>query len=203
MSPKKKEKLTFIEEARRKQIIEATIQTIAEFGFINASLSEIADQINVSKGVISYHFDGKDDLISETFRYIINLQESFRRERVEQQNEPLDKIKTHILSNIEFFKTYPVEVRAQMELISSFNSLTAKREFERSVYGPPAEYLQGILAEGQKNNTIKDFDNKTMANLIIASLEGIMFQWIFNSDLINLDECAAELIKLVESYIKK
>ena len=203
MSEKKKEKLTFIEEARRKQIIEATIQTIAEFGFINASLSEIADQINVSKGVISYHFDGKDDLITETFRYIINLQESFRREKVDQEANPLDKIKTHILANIEFFKTYPTEVRAQMELISSFNSLTAKREFERSVYGPPAEYIQAILEEGQKDNTIRDFDNKTMANLIIASLEGIMFQWIFNADLIDLDQCAAELIKVIESYIKK
>ena len=55
---------TFIEEARRKQIIASTILTLAKRGFVNTSLADIADQIGVTKGVISYHFDGKDDLIN-------------------------------------------------------------------------------------------------------------------------------------------
>ena len=56
---------TFIENARRQQIVAAAIDTIAEVGFAQASLARIAERIGISKGVISYHFAGKDDLVRQ------------------------------------------------------------------------------------------------------------------------------------------
>ena len=56
---------TFIETARRAQIMAAAIDTIAELGYGQASLARIAETAGTSKGVILYHFGGKDDLIRE------------------------------------------------------------------------------------------------------------------------------------------
>jgi AcrR family transcriptional regulator len=56
---------TFTSTARRAQFIAAAIETIAEVGYSRASLGRIAGRVGVSKGVISYHFAGKDELVQE------------------------------------------------------------------------------------------------------------------------------------------
>ena len=54
---------TFIEKARRAQIVAAAVEVIAEVGYAKASLAAIAVRAGISKGVISYHFSGKDELM--------------------------------------------------------------------------------------------------------------------------------------------
>ena len=54
---------SFIEQARREQIVDAAIDVLYESGFAAASLGAIAERIGVSKGVLSYHFAGKRELL--------------------------------------------------------------------------------------------------------------------------------------------
>src|SRR5579863_3120226 len=68
---------TFIETARRQQIVAAAIDTIAEVGFAQASLARIAERIGISKGVISYHFAGKDDLIRQVAIEIVEAARAY------------------------------------------------------------------------------------------------------------------------------
>lgn len=56
---------SFIEEARRRQILALAVEVLAEGGYAHASLARIAKHAGISKGVISYHFDGKDDLMTQ------------------------------------------------------------------------------------------------------------------------------------------
>src|ERR1700678_985610 len=56
---------TFIETARRAQIVAAAIDTIAAVGYAQASFARIAERVGISRGLISYHFAGKDDLIKQ------------------------------------------------------------------------------------------------------------------------------------------
>src|SRR2546421_11579870 len=54
---------TFTEAARRAQLIECAIETIATLGYAQASLAQIAKQAGISKGVITYYFASKVDFI--------------------------------------------------------------------------------------------------------------------------------------------
>src|SRR5690606_3758989 len=77
--------LTFIEQARRKQIVEATIEVLAEVGYGKASLALIAQRVGISKGVISYHFKGKADLIAQVEAAITEDIEQAVRPEVEAE----------------------------------------------------------------------------------------------------------------------
>ena len=61
---------TFIEAARRAQIIECAIETIATLGYVRASLAQIAKCAGISKSVITYYFHSKDELIEEVVKAI-------------------------------------------------------------------------------------------------------------------------------------
>jgi TetR/AcrR family fatty acid metabolism transcriptional regulator len=56
---------SFIEAARRAQIIECAMEAIACLGMAQASLAQIAAGAGISKGGISYYFGSKDALIDQ------------------------------------------------------------------------------------------------------------------------------------------
>ena len=60
---------SFASEARRAQIVAATMQVIAEDGLAQASFARIAERAGLSSTrLISYHFAGKDELIEAVVR---------------------------------------------------------------------------------------------------------------------------------------
>lgn len=54
---------SFIEAARRAQIVDATISVVAEIGYNAASFARIAKRASISPGLITYHFDKKEALM--------------------------------------------------------------------------------------------------------------------------------------------
>jgi TetR/AcrR family fatty acid metabolism transcriptional regulator len=198
---KDRDRPTFIEEARRKQIIDSTIQTLANRGFINTTLAEIADQIGVSKGVISYHFNGKDELIDATLDTIIETQVSIRQERIDEQSEPLEKMRAYFRANIEFLKNYPTYIPALLELWASYSSLEAKLYFNRMAYEPARVQLKDIFRFGQERGDFSEFDPLVNASLIQGAIDGIMWQWYFNPEKVDPDAYIEELLSIFEKYI--
>jgi TetR/AcrR family transcriptional repressor of bet genes len=61
--------LTRIRDIRRKELLEAALEIIKREGLATTTLSRIADQAGVSKGIVHHYFRGKDQLIEETMRY--------------------------------------------------------------------------------------------------------------------------------------
>jgi len=56
------------EEARRSQLIEVTIDSLAEVGYVGTTLAQIARRAGVSPGLVSHYFDDKDGLLEAAFR---------------------------------------------------------------------------------------------------------------------------------------
>jgi betaine-aldehyde dehydrogenase len=57
-----------VEEARRAQLIEVTIDSLAEVGFVGSTLAQIASRAGVSPGLVAHYFGDKDGLLEATFR---------------------------------------------------------------------------------------------------------------------------------------
>jgi TetR/AcrR family transcriptional repressor of bet genes len=63
-------------EARRSQLIEATIETIAARGYSRTTLTEVARTAGLSHGLVLFHFDTKEKLLAET---LAHLSEEYRQ----------------------------------------------------------------------------------------------------------------------------
>ena len=72
-----------MEEIRRRQLIEATIASIHDVGFSEASVSRIAATAGVSAGIVHHYFEDKGELLEATMRQLaVNLSNSVvRRQR--------------------------------------------------------------------------------------------------------------------------
>jgi len=69
---------------RRKQLIDAAIASIHEFGLADATVARIARKAGVSAGIVHHYFADKDDLLFATMRHLledlrVNVVEGLRR----------------------------------------------------------------------------------------------------------------------------
>jgi AcrR family transcriptional regulator len=65
MSPRTKEQFANIRKERKLQIIEAALEVFAQNGFHKASISEIAKEAGISKGLLYNYFQDKEELLIE------------------------------------------------------------------------------------------------------------------------------------------
>lgn len=58
------------EDVRRRQLIDATIDSLAEIGFNASTLAQIARRAGVSPGLVAHYFGDKDGLLEATLRFL-------------------------------------------------------------------------------------------------------------------------------------
>src|SRR5699024_4771579 len=71
-------------DQRRKSIVEATMRCLASSGVDKTSIRDICAQADISVGLISYYYDGKEALIADVYEAIANSLQATLRQAVER-----------------------------------------------------------------------------------------------------------------------
>jgi AcrR family transcriptional regulator len=161
---------SFVSSARRAQIVEAAIETLAEVGYANASLARIAARLGISKGVISYHFAGKDDLIAEIVSQVLLRAWAYIQPRIEAQTTGPEMLRAYIESNLEFMRDNPKQLSAVVEIVRA-TIAGAKSPFTGDRDGA-VHMLAELLTRFQAAGDLRaDFDPNAMAIAIRAVID--------------------------------
>jgi AcrR family transcriptional regulator len=161
---------SFVNSARRAQIVEAAIETLAEVGYANASLSRIAVRLGISKGVISYHFAGKDDLIAEIVSQVLQRAWAHIQPRIEAQTTGREMLRAYIESHFEFMRDNPKQLTAVVEIVRA-TIAGAKSPFTGDRDGA-VHMLAELLTRFQAAGDLRvDFDPNAMAIAIRAVID--------------------------------
>jgi betaine-aldehyde dehydrogenase len=89
-----------LEEARRLQLIEVTIDSLAEAGFVGSTLAEIARRADVSPGLVAHYFGDKDALLTEAFRALARRPMASLQVRMRAASTPAGRIQAVIDTNL-------------------------------------------------------------------------------------------------------
>src|SRR5579862_6293988 len=93
---------SFAETARRAQIIDCAIAAIAEMGFAQASVDQIARLAAVSKGVITYHFPKKQEIVDAVIEKVVAAARAYIEPRVVAETSATGRLRAYIESHLEF-----------------------------------------------------------------------------------------------------
>lgn len=189
---------TFIEEARRKQIVHHAVDVIAEHGFAGATLARIAERAGISKGVISYHFDGKDDLMYEVLTLYEQEEQEFIYTKVDAQENATRALETYLRTNVEYMAVHPEHLKAVVEIVIAAKDKDGKRKFDVT----SVEWMEGelsrlisILTRGQESGEFRTFDSRLMAIAIRGAIENIAMYILTYPD-INVSQYAEDFTEL-------
>ncbi|MBE5105935.1 TetR family transcriptional regulator [Bacillus thuringiensis] len=192
---------SFITEARREQIIKAAVEVLKEVGYVSTSLSKIAKKANISTGLISYHFSGKEDLMNNTLMYLVEQEWLFINARVSQKQASTEKLKAFIEASLAYQVINRTNNIALIEIV--FNARTPDHipyylledDDEDLIKG----LLQEILLQGQESKEFGDFNIQVTATIIQGSISESLISSQGNMSLENYSE---ELIKSILKIVK-
>ena len=88
------------EEARRQQLIEVTIDSLAEVGYVGSTLAQIAQRAGVSPGLVAHYFGDKDGLLEATFRTLARGIGERMGERLRRARTPRGRVQAVIDTNL-------------------------------------------------------------------------------------------------------
>ena len=89
-----------VEETRRRQLVEVTIDSLAEVGFVGTTLAQIAARAEVSPGLVAHYFDDKDGLLEAAFRSLARRVGSQVRTRLRLVSTARGRIQAIIDANL-------------------------------------------------------------------------------------------------------
>lgn len=162
---------TVTETARREQIIRAAIATIADVGYRKASFARIAERAGLSStSRISYHFAGRDELITALVGEVLSEIGDFVGSRLASATSAAEALDTYIRATVAFISEHRQEMKALLEcfLAGGFRYGAGN---EDQVVSP----LEDVLRQGQKDGQFRDFDTRVMATLIQRAVDGLPF----------------------------
>jgi TetR/AcrR family transcriptional regulator, fatty acid metabolism regulator protein len=183
---------SFIEEARRAQIIENAMATFAELGYANTSLARIAERAGISKGVISYHFAGKSELIEQ----IVDISR-FVLPRMEEETTATGALRASIRSVAEYMRGHRAQLIALGEIFNNVRTADRRRRYGVAFNEPIYEARAEMFRRGQQNGELRSFDPRVMAVTVQAAIDGMFAYWVTYPDH-DLEAHADELADLFE-----
>ncbi|WP_141903385.1 TetR family transcriptional regulator [Lysinibacillus sp. Y5S-8] len=195
-------KNTFIQEARKQQIIAATITTLDDIGYVKASLAQIAKRATISTALISYHFADRQDLINQSLQALLEQSATFILTKTYAADDPATQLANFIEASIAYQATHPKENAALLEII--FNARTAEDvpyyKISDDGEDPLLKALCKILEDGKEQGTFTVDSVQVMAKVIQGAIGEYML--IGGPISVEAEEYSQEVIKIMWAAMK-
>jgi AcrR family transcriptional regulator len=164
-------------EVRRKLLIEATMRSIAKYGYAGTTIETICSEAKVSRGLINHHFGSKEELIRQSYK-------ALRDEWVAQTHgslngsysDPEEKLRAMIRVSFgpTMFKQEYLGIWAGFW--SAIGKSPALRKLNRELFDKDRNAYQDIF-EAIASKRGKKVDSRRAALSIIALIDGFWLEW--------------------------
>ncbi|WCB93471.1 HTH-type transcriptional regulator BetI [Baekduia alba] len=187
---------TFTATARRTQLIGCTLDAIVELGYQRATVAEVAKRAGVSKGVVTYHFAARDDLIRAVAADVFASIAAAVGTRLAGA-APEAFVETYISAWVDYYRTHRRPMLAIAAIWTGFRDPDGRPYFGVATLAEELAGVEAALARGQAEGRLRAFDPKVVAVSMKGALDGLLGQLAADPDL-DLDDYAAELIGLFD-----
>ena len=192
---------TFTEAARRAQIIECAIETIATLGYAQASLAQIAKQTGISKGVITYYFTSKEELLEQVVTEIYTAAVQAVTPQIAAQPTAQLRLQAYIRSAVDYIGTHRTRMVALLEIALNFRTADGKLRY-RGTEEWILTALEALLRQGQEEGEFRAFDLRVMAVTIRRAIDAVAPLLAAHPNL-DTDSYARELVTLFDRATRK
>lgn len=188
------------ESERRHDLIEATLDCIAESGLQGATVRQIAIKAGVTAGLIRHYFSSKEHILQEAYRVVIaRLTE--KAERV--TGDPEERLRSFIVINL----TEPVANSRSLSLWASFISQVSVdpmlSAIHREGYLSFRNALEGLIADflASKGQDASPARCRALAIAINGLLDGLWLEGCLAGDLFEERELVKIALDSVEALV--
>ena len=165
-----------LEQRRREQIISTTRELLTQGSFASVTLAAVAESAGVSKGLLTYYFGSKDQLIVETIRAYHAEQAALLLGLVALPMPPMAKLKLLVDAAIPSQLSVQEELKFQVEVWSFAKTQPDAIEAVKESYRAFREACEALLDQGIADGTIEVENKRFTYRVLHAVMDGLSFQ---------------------------
>ena len=156
-------------------IMAATYRALCKHGYANLTTQAIADEFDMTKAVLHYHYDTKNDLLAAFLEYLLNRFAAHAD--IDDHKDPRKRLLA-IVDGLLFgrdvdnqasyweFQTAMLAVRAQTPYTPAYREQFAEN------YTFVHETVAGTIADGIDQGIFRDTDPERLATLVLSAIQG-------------------------------
>ncbi len=187
---------------RQNEIINASIELIAEKGIQQFTIKNLSAKIGTVEGAIYRHFESKRDILLGILTLFENQKiELFQRLKTEDQNNPFEKLKIFFEQSFSHFASNP----ALAAVVFSEEIFQNDQRLSDKVYKillESQDICSGIIESCQKNGLIRpDISNNQAAVILIGALRLTVTKWRLSKFSFDLQAEGRQLWKEIEKIL--
>lgn len=188
---------------RKAQIIKATIECIARFGYHNFSMQDVARVADVSKGIIHYYFLNKEDLMMAVLEKVAGDIEGLLVGTSDQASNPVERLKSIIRICFNIVKEQKEYYCINIDFWTQINQKEKVRQTVATHYSKFRSSLATVIQDGINAGAFKTMDASHAASLIISMVDGVGLQWLFDEKVFQYDEIVRKSEEMIMCYLTK
>lgn len=163
---------------KQAHLIRSAYKVMGEKGLSHLSLQDVADEAGVSKAILPYYFESKENLTLLTMRWVMA--------RVAQRiHEAIDEVETaeeKVPAMVDAIFVSPESNRRFYLVFFDFLGYAARNDRFADVGATFHEICNGLYAEvvrlGQREGVFREGDASEAATVVRALVDGLFTQWI-------------------------
>lgn len=160
-------------ETRRQQLIDATIEVIAVKGYARTTLTDVANRAGLSHGLVNFHFQTKERLLSETLLF---LAEEYRQNWTQALDEagPSPAHRLDAMLRADFNPTICTDAKLSA-WCAFWGEAQCRPLYQEQCGSNDAAYLQALetLCTDLKAEGSYGFDPVRAARVLRVTTEGV------------------------------
>ncbi|MGF1610320.1 MAG: SRPBCC family protein [Kiloniellales bacterium] len=175
---------------RRRQLVEATIASIAKFGLSNTTLSKVTQIAGLSPGIVSFYFNSKDALLLATLRYVAEeYEQAWNGALIEAGPDPAAQLLAAVEVNFDPQLSDPHRIAVWHAF---WSEARAREEYLKLCGDRDAAYYEQTLALCQRiidDGSYRHLDAEAIAHAVEGMIDSAWQSMLFTPE--NYDRSAA------------
>jgi TetR/AcrR family transcriptional regulator, transcriptional repressor for nem operon len=162
-------------EMTRQRIIEEAAPIFNQRGYAGCSMQDVMEATGLEKGGIYRHFESKEELAAEAFKFAIS--EAFRVRRVgaDAIENRLERIKYLVRRFVDVPSPVPGGCPMMNAAIDSDDGNPVLRGLAKEAIADWKKRLSVLVREGIERGEIREgTDPRRISNVVVAALEGAL-----------------------------
>jgi TetR/AcrR family fatty acid metabolism transcriptional regulator len=163
---------------KQAHLIRCAYKVMGEKGLSHLSLQDVADEAGVSKAILPYYFDSKENLILLTMRWVL----ARVAQRIREAIEEVETAEGKVSAMVDAIFVSPVSNRRFYLVFFDFLGYAARNDRFADVGATFHEICNGLYAEvirvGQEEGVFHKRDAREGATVVRALVDGLFTQWV-------------------------
>ena len=163
---------------KQAHLIRSAYKVMGEKGLSHLSLQDVADEAGVSKAILPYYFESKENLILLTMRWVL----ARVAQRIREAIEEVDTAEEKVSAMVDAIFVGPESNRRFYLVFFDFLGYAARNDRFADVGATFHEICNGLYAEvikvGQEEGVFQGVDPREGATVVRALVDGLFTQWI-------------------------